>query len=332
MRQGGGAAAQSPAAAGADTKGSSSALPAGTVASIAIGASLAAAALAGGAWLLLRRRAQPRRVLLEGAPLPGKSALDSSAPSGAPSAQPWGDGAAGGPAMVHHNGELWSVAVDPPSPQPLQSPFSALAYTPARRSPSGSAGGSSSGGGALAQPRADAAAAAGHWRPPSAAQPPASMPGPKPVPRSGSAPMLARPPRPPPAAQLQPQPRTRTGLPPLPASGSALHLPSSGLLQSSTPSAGRAGLGAASSCGAWAAPKLSASTAEQEASAILARLSRGSSELGESQQLATEGLPPRLREWLIDPSEVELLRRPDGSLVELGSGARWAALAAGGSL
>ena len=303
-------------------------LPTGAVAGIAVGASLAAAALAVAAWQLLRRARAQRRGALPVALLPSKS-MDCSTPSGGPSARLSADAPAGGPAMVHHDGQLWSVAIDSPSLQPLQSPFSAMCRVPVHHSSSGSASGSS---GSAARPLPDVAAAAAAGRPHSgtelllpstAAAGAASMPGTRQVLRSGSAPMLARPPRPPAAPPSTRQPHSRTGLPPLPVSGAALHLASSGLLQSGSLLLGRTSLGTSPLCGALGAAQLvEHAVAESEASAALTRLSRGSSELSESQQLGAAGLPPRLREWLVDPAEVEFLRHPDGSLVELGAGAR----------
>lgn len=44
--------------------------------------------------------------------------------------------------------------------------------------------------------------------------------------------------------------------------------------------------------------------------------------LSEGDIFSSMDLPPRLREWAVDPSAVHWLRWPNGKLQEIGSGAR----------
>jgi hypothetical protein len=64
--------------------------------------------------------------------------------------------------------------------------------------------------------------------------------------------------------------------------------------------------------------------ARQEALACDADLAAAASGPIEHRLVSVETLPPRLREWVVDPSAITFLRRPNGALWEVGSGARWA--------
>jgi hypothetical protein len=71
-------------------------------------------------------------------------------------------------------------------------------------------------------------------------------------------------------------------------------------------------------------PELADHVARQEALACDADLAAAASGLIEHRLVSAETLPPRLREWVVDPSALTFLRRPNGALWEVGSGARWA--------
>lgn len=46
--------------------------------------------------------------------------------------------------------------------------------------------------------------------------------------------------------------------------------------------------------------------------------------------MSVADLPPRLREWVVDASQVTYLRWPNGKPREIGSGARWGVGGCGG--